>query len=204
MPETNWSFDGEIIDTCNCDVICPCTVGAPASFGSCLGNITWCIDSGRYGDVDLAGCIAQIAVNAPGPYFDDGNWRIVLYGDDSATPAQRNAVETIFLGRAGGFFDHWRELTNEVVGVRWLPIDVQRVGWKRIVRIEGVLEIDAEAIAGADGEGVAQLVNPPFWKGAPFDAILGRSKRYVYKDFDLGWDGDGKACSFSKCHYEGP
>ena len=203
MSAPSWSFDGEIIDTCNCEVVCPCTLGEPASYGACLGNVTWCIDEGRCGDVDLAGCVVQLAVNAPGPYFDDGNFRVAMYGDETATPAQREALETIFLGAAGGFFGDWREMTNEVVGVRWLPITVERQGRKRVVRIENVVEIDAEAIVGPD-DAPAELVNPPFWKGAPFPATLGRSKRYVYKDFDLGWDGDGKACSFSKCHYEGP
>ena len=67
-----------------------------------------------------------------------------------------------------------------------------------------VLDIDAEAITGASEDETAQLVNPPFWKGAPYPATLGRSHRFTYKDFDLAWEGNGKACSFSHCHYEGP
>ena len=95
-------------------------------------------------------------------------------------------------------------MMNEIVGVRWVPIEVERKGSKRVVRIEGVLDIDAEVIAGSNEDGNAQLLNPPFWKGAPYPANLGRSKRFTYKDFDLEWTADGKACSFSKCHYEGP
>ena len=101
MANEKWSIDGEIIDTCNCEVICPCTMGSPASYGSCLGNVTWCIDEGFYGDVDLSGCIAQLAIHAPGPYFNDGNWRVALYGHASATPRQRESLEAIFLGQAG-------------------------------------------------------------------------------------------------------
>ena len=204
MAGETWSIDGEIIDTCNCDVICPCTMGSPASYGSCLGNVVWCIDKGFHGDTDLAGCIAQLAVYAPGPYFDDGKWRVVMYGDSSATQPQRDSLETIFLGQAGGFFGDWRELTAEVLGIRWIPIKVERKGRKRIIRMDDILDIDAEAIAGPNEHETAQLVNPPFWKGAPYPANLGRSQRYTYKDFDLAWEGHGKACSFSKCHYDGP
>lgn len=204
MADKKWSIDGEIIDTCNCEVICPCTMGSPASYGSCLGNITWCIDEGFHGDVDLSECTAQLAIHAPGPYFDDGNWRVVLYGNVSASKLQRDSLEVIFLGRAGGFFGDWRAMMSEIVGVRWVPIEVERKGRKRIVRIEGVLDIDAEGIVGSDENDNAQLVNPPFWKGAPYPANLGRSKRFTYKDFDLEWEGNGKACSFSKYHYEGP
>ena len=87
MAGEKWSIDGEIIDTCNCEVICPCTMGSPASYGSCLGTVTWCIDEGFYGDIDLSGCIAQLAIHAPGPYFNDGNWRVAMYGHASATRA---------------------------------------------------------------------------------------------------------------------
>jgi len=141
---------------------------------------------------------------APGPKFDDGNWRVAMYGDERATLEQRDALETIFLGRAGGFFGHWRQLTAEVVGVRWVPMNVERAGRKRTVRIGEVLDIEAEGIMGPQAASCTQLVNPPFWKGAPFPANLGRSSRFRYQDFDLHWEAPGKACSFSECHYEGP
>jgi hypothetical protein len=134
MAAEKWSIDGEIIDTCNCEVICPCTMGSPASFGSCLGNVTWCIDEGFHGDTDLSGCIAHLAINAPGPYFDDGNWRVAMYGDASATETQRESLKKIFLGEAGGFFGDWRAMMNEIVGVRWIPLEVERKGRKRIIR----------------------------------------------------------------------
>lgn len=201
---TKWHINGEIIDTCNCEVICPCTMDAPATEGKCLGAVTWYIDEGRYGTIDLAGIAVVLAMYAPGPKFDDGNWRIVMYGDERAGSDQREALETIFLGRAGGFFGRWRQLTAEVIGIRWLPIEVERTGRRRTVRILEVLDIDAEAIAGPRAEAFTELVNPPFWKGAPFPAKLGRSRRFRYADFDLKWEAPGRACSFSECRYEGP
>ena len=57
-------------------------------------------------------------------------------------------------------------MMSEVVGVRWVRIEVERKGRKRIIRIDGVLDIDAEAIVGASENENATLVNPPFWKGA--------------------------------------
>ena len=87
-------------------------MGSPASYGSCLGNVTWCIDEGFHGDTDLSGCIVQLAIHAPGPYFDDGNWRVALYGHESATQQQRESLETVFLGQAGGFFGDWRNIQS--------------------------------------------------------------------------------------------
>ena len=204
MEAQPWSIHGEIIDTCNCEVVCPCTLGAPATDGKCLGNVLWSIDEGRYGAIALTGLAVVLAVYAPGPRFDDGNWRVAMYGDERATSAQRDAVEAIFLGRAGGFFGHWAQLTAEVVGVKWVPIRVERAGRKRTVQIGKVLDIEAEGIAGPQAGSCTQLVNPPFWKGAPFAANLGRSNRFRYQDFDLRWEAPGKACSFSEYRYDGP
>jgi len=54
------------------------------------GPASLCIDEGFYGNVDLSGCIVQLAIHAPGPYFNDGNWRVAMYGHASATPPQRH------------------------------------------------------------------------------------------------------------------
>ena len=89
MEATPWRIHGEIIDTCNCEAICPCTLGAPPTEGKCLGNVLWSIDEGRYGSADLTGLAVVLALYAPGPKFDDGNWRVAMYGDERATSEQR-------------------------------------------------------------------------------------------------------------------
>src|SRR5207249_236912 len=203
--ETNhWSLRGEIIDTCNCEVICPCMVGAAPTEGKCLTDVTWCIDDGRYGSLDLSGLTVVLAIRAPGPKFNDGQWRLAMYGDQRATPLQRQALETIFLGRAGGFFGPWRQRTAELLGVRWVPITVERTGRMRAVHIRDVLDIQAQALAGPNTNAFTELANPPFWKGKPFPAKLGRSTAFRYHDYDLGWEAPHKACSFSEFHYQGP
>ena len=89
MEAQPWSIHGEIIDTCNCEVICPCTLGAPATDGKCLGNVLWSIDEGRYGAIALTGLAVVLAVYAPGPRFDDGNWRVAIM--ETSAQLQRNA-----------------------------------------------------------------------------------------------------------------
>ena len=67
-----------------------------------------------------------------------------------------------------------------------------------------MLDIEGEGIAGPQAGSCTQLLNPPFWKGAPFPANIGRSSRFRYEDFDMHWEAPGKACSFSEFLYEGP
>jgi hypothetical protein len=63
--------------------------------------------------------------------------------------------------------------------LKWVPIIVERAGWKRTVQIGEVLDIEAEGIVGPQAGSCTQLVNPPFWKGAPFPANLAREGKNV-------------------------
>ena len=77
MESYPWRIHGEIIDTCNCEVICPCTLGAPPTEGKCLGNVLWSIDEGRYGSVDLTGLAVVLAwISQIDP---SGDWRSCDY-----------------------------------------------------------------------------------------------------------------------------
>lgn len=59
------------------------------------------IDEGTFGDVSLAGTRAVIAFDTPQRMID-GGWLQTIIIDESASDAERRALETIFMGRAGG------------------------------------------------------------------------------------------------------
>jgi hypothetical protein len=70
---TPWRVQGEYVESCNCEAICPCRMigGVP---GGC-----------RYDD------------DEPG-----SPWSLVLYLDETGGAEQRAALESIFLGAIGG------------------------------------------------------------------------------------------------------
>jgi hypothetical protein len=79
----------------------------------CRGYWAVRIDEGTFGDVPLAGTRALIAFDSPQRMID-GGWLQTIIIDDSASEAQRWAVETILMGRAGG---PWEKLAA-FVGTR--------------------------------------------------------------------------------------
>jgi hypothetical protein len=103
---TSWQVSGSYFEACNCDAICPCRQvggrpGGRSTHGVCQFALSWQVLSGHADDVRLD----DLAVVMAGWYDDDVPdcpWAVSLYIDDRASAAQSDALEDIFLGRAGG------------------------------------------------------------------------------------------------------
>ena len=101
-----WRVAGSYVEACSCEAVCPCRnvgsrVGGRSSYGTCDFALGWSVDEGTADGVPLSG----LGVVMAGTYHDDepgSPWRVALYLDEQAEPAQRAALATIFLGRAGG------------------------------------------------------------------------------------------------------
>ncbi len=59
---------------------------------------------------------------------------------DHADPEQREALKTIFMGKAGGAFAAWRDLTIRVDGVDFVPMDVSFTDEEWKVEVPGMVE----------------------------------------------------------------
>jgi hypothetical protein len=135
-----WRISGSYLEACNCDAICPCRriggrQGGRSTYGICLGSLCWQIDEGAAGRIDLAGLRVVLANrddDEPG-----SPWSFVLYIDERGDERQREALESIFLGRLGGTPElqfPWVWKPSNLVGVRPLAIEVDHTpgrGWFR-------------------------------------------------------------------------
>jgi hypothetical protein len=136
-----WRIAGTYLEACNCEAICPCrTVGARtggrSTEGFCLGALSWQIEEGSAGGIDLTGLRVVLALR----YDDDepgSPWDFWLYLDERGGDEQREALEGIFLGRLGGtpeaqFPWVWKE--SRPIGVRPVAIELDHTpgrGWFR-------------------------------------------------------------------------
>jgi hypothetical protein len=76
----------------------------------CKGYWAIQIDDGTFGDVPLAGTRALVAFDTPQRMID-GGWIETIIIDESASAAQRRALEAILTGQAGG---PWEKLASFV------------------------------------------------------------------------------------------
>ena len=147
----SWWARGLLFENCNCTVICPGHVhfSQNCTHERCKGYWALRFDEGAYGDTDLSGMRVIIVYDAP-QHMIAGDWTEVLIVDDSASPAQVEAVESILTGRAGG---PW-EVLGRFVGTR-LPTRIESIeitdeGALKRVAVEGLLEGTIEDIRGRD------------------------------------------------------
>ncbi|HET6171700.1 MAG TPA: DUF1326 domain-containing protein [Gaiellales bacterium] len=139
----NWRIRGTYFESCNCDVICPCrridgVPGGRSTHGVCMGILSWLIEDGAVGDVNLSGLPVAMAVR----YSDDepgSPWTWVLYLETRATAEQRAALEGIFSGQLGGDAEvqfPWAAKKNSrLAAVRPVAIDVDHTRRRQRLRI---------------------------------------------------------------------
>jgi hypothetical protein len=139
-----WELSGTYLESCNCEAICPCRTiggkrGGRSTYGICLGALSWAVERGRAGKLDLSGLDVVLASR----YDDDepgSPWSFYLYLDERGDERQREALAEIFLGRLGGTplkqFP-WAWKPSDLLGVRAAPIEIDHTpgrGWFRAGR----------------------------------------------------------------------
>src|SRR3954467_1345250 len=119
-----WQLKGDWFDVCRCRSPCGCTFAQAPDEGQCDGILAWHINEGSYGDVTLD----DLSVVAIGT-FEGNIWtgeakpRMGFVIDERADDSQRQALQAIFGGEAGG-------CAAGVVrwGGRWLAGRIRRAG----------------------------------------------------------------------------
>lgn len=96
-----WKLKIEHLMACNCNWGCPCSFNAAPTYHTCEAALAYRVVEGKYGNVPLDGLAWVVAATWPGP-LHEGNGRAVVFLDDRAMGAQREALEAIAAGKAGG------------------------------------------------------------------------------------------------------
>jgi hypothetical protein len=131
-----WTLNGEYLKNCNCLASCPCdTIGTPAPNSYCEGLVGMHIREGHFDAIDLGGLKYAAAFHFPGA-MHEGNGEHIIYIDQTASPPQRNALEQILTGKAGGvLFEIIATVIPNLKGIYYVPIEWQFDMAKRVARI---------------------------------------------------------------------
>lgn len=202
MSNGNWKLDGHYLESCTCKEVCPCLhLGHPTE-GDCTGLVAWHIDRGSYENTPLDGLNVVVALHSPGA-MADGNWKVVLYLDESASEPQREALGLIFGGEAGGHPAVLSSFIAEVLGVEHVPIDYESSEGEVRLKVGRIAGAVVHANEGQDGKPV-MLHNHPFAVAPGIPAVLATSESLQHRAYGIELDTAKRTAAYSPFSYAGP
>ena len=187
----DWTIEGDYVEACNCDVACQCVWLEPPDDDVCTVSLAWHVEEGNYGDVDLGGVdVAMLISTEEGVMFGpETGWDVVLLIDESADDEQREAIEDIYFGRAGGIWAPVADTHVRSAEVAYAPVNFSRDGSDFSVEIGDVLEMEASGAVGFNEE-VGTISPHPLTKSTEVQTGKSTTATVSYDDrFD--WDVSG-------------
>jgi len=158
------------------------------------------VESGRYGETPLDGLNAVLAIYTPG-VMAQGDWTVACYVDEWGSAAQREGLEAICSGQAGGPLGRFSPLISKRMPTRVVRIGFTREGKTRRVEVPGIMDVVVEGIIGVEGQEV-WLDNVGHFASRRLAAARGASSRY--RDHAFTFDNSGRNGHYAPIRWAGP
>ena len=204
MDKKEWRIEGDFLMSCSCDVWCPCVLSlgmADPTYGHCQSWWGIHCQKGFFGDIVLDGLTTALLLETPGP-LAEGGWTMGIYLDDKGSPEAQQALESIFLGQAGGSISWFSIMIAEYLGKKVAPItfETREEGW--YLGIPKVIDGAVAPVIGADGSTPATVNNTSYWAGADVTVATGTKSRI--RDWGRNWDFSGQSAEYAHVDWKGP
>lgn len=189
-----WHLAGTYFENCNCDMVCPCTTSGlsmPADQERCRVVLTFHVEQGDVEGVDVSGKTVVVLADTPA-VMADGNWRVGVVMDSSASPEQAEKLGAVFGGQLGGPMGLLSPLIGEMLGIEAAPIEYLDDGRRHSVRVGDLMDIEIEdfvAPGNPDGE-IERLTG--MFHPANSTLTIARATRSRVDAFGLSFSHEGK------------
>jgi hypothetical protein len=143
----SWTLKGSYVETCSCELMCPCNLSFDhgATYDFCRVTLVFNVRQGEIDGTDIAGLKVAIIADTP-KVMTDGNWRMGVFVDETATDEQFDKLVQVFTGQLGGPMAALAPLVGEVLGVERAAIDVDDDGLRHRVRVDDIIDFEIEDI----------------------------------------------------------
>jgi len=208
-----WKASGDWFDVCKCNIPCPCEFAQAPTYEECDGILAYHIKKGNYGDIPLDDLNVLALGSFKGNIWTgDGLTRVnmAIFFDEKANEKQREALNMIFSGRAGGFMAEFAKLIGEIRGIEYASIKFELADdlsyWS--AEIPGKILARAEALTGPTtppGKRV-QTINPPGSEVGPGGGVAtwGRSLADEADAMGFKWARKGRSSKHIPFDWSGP
>jgi len=185
-----WNLKGSYVETCSCELMCPCNLSFDhgATYDFCRVTLVFDIREGEVEGTDIGG--RRVAVIADTPkVMTEGNWRLGLFIDDEATDEQAGKLAQVFSGQLGGPMAGLAPLVGEVLGVERAQIEVHDEGLRHSVRVGDVIDFEVEDIVPFGVETGEPVRFAGMFHPVASDLTMAEAKRSKINAFGIEYEG---------------
>lgn len=204
-----WSVQGTFVETCSCNMMCPCWFAVPDLMEMDQG---WCgtavlvrVESGECDGVDLSGTDVVVGLHFPGPTLFDADATARVYLSDATSDEQRQHLEAIFKGERGGPMAVPGGLVSTWLSTEAVSMDVTQDGDLVTASVGSVGEIRSERMRNEAGD-VMTMQNVGFAMAFEFPdatAELAPSAGSSWSDPDLPGVFTSKSGARNRINWQG-
>jgi hypothetical protein len=143
----SWSLSGRYFENCTCDVVCPCTASLTlgADYDRCQVILVFHVEQGEVDGVDVSGLTVAAVADTP-KVMTDGNWRLGVIMDETASDEQAEKLGAVFGGQLGGPMEALGPLVGENLGVERAALEFSVDGNRHTLKLGQFGEVDVEGV----------------------------------------------------------
>jgi hypothetical protein len=186
----SWKLRGSYVETCSCELMCPCNLSFDhgATYDFCRVTLVFNIREGVVEGTDIAGRKVALIADTP-KVMTDGNWRVGVFIDDTASAAQFDRLVEVFSGQLGGPMAGLAPLIGQMLGVERATIRVDDDGLRHSVRVGDAIDFEIEDVVpfGVD-TGQPVKFSGMFHPVAP-DLTMAEARRSRINAFGIAYQG---------------
>jgi hypothetical protein len=185
-----WNLRGAYVETCSCDLICPCNASFDhgATYDYCRVVLAFDIREGEIDGTDVAGRKVVAIADTP-KVMTEGNWKLGLFIDDQASDEQAEKLGQVFGGQLGGPMEGFVPLVGEMLGVERAPIEIRHEGVEHSVRVGDAIDFAIDDIVPFGVETGEPIRFQGMFHPAGSNLTIGEAKRSKINAFGIEYEG---------------
>ncbi|HEX6786445.1 MAG TPA: DUF1326 domain-containing protein [Acidimicrobiales bacterium] len=185
-----WSLKGSYVETCSCELMCPCNLSFDhgATYDFCRVTLAFNIREGNVEGTDIGGLRVAAIADTP-KVMTDGNWRLGLFIDERASDEQFDKLTKVFAGQLGGPMAALVPLVGEVLGVERAAIDIDDEGLVHRVRVGDAIDFEIQDIVPFGIETGEPVRFNGMFHPVGSDLTMAEAKRSRINAFGITYEG---------------
>jgi hypothetical protein len=186
----SWSLKGDYVETCSCELMCPCNLSLDhgATYDFCRVTLVFDVREGSVDDTDVAGRKVVMIADTP-KVMTEGNWRVGVYVDDGATDEQFERLVQVFSGQLGGPMAGHAPLIGEMLGVERASIEVDQDGLRHRVRVGSAIDFEIQDVVPFGVETGEPIRFDGMFHPVGSDLTMAEAKRSSIDAFGISYEG---------------